>query len=293
MNQQNDPNQWEQWDQWDQQGQPDQNPPNRDGSQNWDELLAGHVLGDLSSEEMEAVQQYLVQHPQAQIDLEELQMALNLLPLSLPEEALPPEEVRSRLRQSARSKARVSRRRDRWQRWQNWSAGAEIIAAASVIAFLGVQNQQLRQELQLAQSQNELVLQAVMEQLSLAELERDRYQEMLAMLRLPNNRLLPLRGDGYLETSSGSLVIAPQKSWSVLTLKELPQPPAGKAYQLWAVVEERKVYCVEFLPDENGEVLVEIPVDEWGNTPMVAITVEDAGTIPDETSEMVMNSPAI
>lgn len=292
----------------------------------WQELLAGYVLGDLSSEEMEQVQQYLVQHPEAQTEVEELRATLNLLPLSLPEDEGPPETVRSRLRQSAAatvsepdaaakssplspvSSPAVSsasvlsasvpslddyRTRKRLERWKNWGLGLGSVAAASVIGFLSLQNHQLHEELMLTRRQNEAVLATVRAQLGDAELERDRYQEMIAMLRQPNNRLLPISGSGYMEVSSGSLVIAPRKNWSVLTLQNLPDPPKGKAYQLWAMADGRKVYCVEFLPDAEGKVLVEVPVDQWGNTPMVAITLEDAGTIPTEASEVIMDSPTI
>lgn len=88
-------------------------------------------------------------------------------------------------------------------------------------------------------------------------------------------------------------MIAPQKSWAILTLKGLPPPPLGKAYQLWAMANGQKVYCAEFKPDPRGQVLLEIPVENWAGTPMVSITLEDEGTIPAETSEMVINGTVI
>lgn len=277
------------------------------------ELIAGYVLGDLSSDEMAEVQAYLSNQPEAQAEVAELQATLNLLPLSLPEEAVPPVGLETRLLQSAAAMPQASSSkkaaaagstpvaeaqvspvvrasvRSPLLSWISWGA----IAATTAATILGWQNLQLRSTLQLAQQRNER-LASLQEQLIAAQADVAEYQEMISMLRLPENRLLALSGAaGFTETSSGSVVIAPQRNWAVLTLKDLPDPPAGKAYQLWAMANGEKVYCVEFKPDQTGEVLVKIPVGNWAGTPMVSITLEDEGTIPTETSEMVMNGTVI
>ncbi len=260
----------------------------------------------------------------------ELQDTLNLLPLSLPETS-PPADLRARVWRSAQQTGQVQRNvtelvtpelvtpelvtpesvkpsskpigvmgiRPRSQHhWHSWWLGLGGIAAASAIVILGFQNYRLQQDLRLVNHQNAAVLQSVQAQLEAAEEDRDRYQSMMTMLRQPNNRLLPMSGtsirpNGYSEASSGSLVIAPHKNWAVLSLQNLPTPPPRKAYQLWAVVNGKKVYCTEFKPDVDGKVLVEIPAGEWSGTPMVVITLEEEGTIPNQTSTMVMNSPSI
>ncbi len=291
----------------------DNSPPDLQ-AERWQELIAGYVLGDLSSDERTEVQEYLASHPEAQLEVAELQATLNLLPLSLPEGTVPPQGLETKLLKSAAaipqeslsSKQVVvaqptpileeavpsvirSSARSPWQSWISWGA----IAATTAAAILGWQNLQLRNNLQLAQQRNER-LAIVQSQLIAAQADVAEYQEMISMLRLPENRLLALSGAaGFTETSSGSVVIAPQRNWAVLTLKDLPDPPVGKAYQLWAMANGEKVYCVEFKPDQTGEVLVEIPVGNWAGTPMVSITLEDEGTIPTETSEMVMNGTVI
>jgi len=280
------------------------------------ELIAGYVLGDLSSNEMAQVQQYLASTPQARNQVEELQATLNLLPLALPETAAPPAALGARLLESAAVTPQQApttvavpisgscpqlegRSRSRWSNpialrpaaWRPTAWGA--IAATLTAALLGTQNLQLRSDLQFAQQQSGQ-LAAIEAQLAAAKADVAEYRDVISMLRLPENRLLALSGaSGFTETSSGSVVIAPQKNWAMLTLKDLPAPPAGKAYQLWAMANGEKVYCVEFKPNETGQVLVEIPVSNWAGTPMVSITLEDEGTIPTQTSEMVMNGAVI
>ncbi|NJR68828.1 MAG: anti-sigma factor [Synechococcales cyanobacterium CRU_2_2] len=80
---------------------------------------------------------------------------------------------------------------------------------------------------------------------------------------------------------------------AILTLQKLPAPPAGKAYQLWAMIDGQKIYCMEFKPDAQGRVFIQIPIRNWANAPSVSITLEDTGTIPNATGEMVLSSPLI
>ena len=280
---------------------PDRNP-NNPQSDAFQELIAGYVLGDLSSDEMAEVQQYLASNPQARAEVAELQATLNLLPLSLPDDVSPPATLNARLLDSAATTPQQAQKTEampapvvsfqspkQWRSPLTWGAIAATLAAA----VLGFQNLQLRNELQFAQQQSER-LAAIEAQLATAKADVAEYQEIISMLRLPENRLLALSGSsGFTQTSSGSVVIAPQSNWAMLTLKDLPEPPVGKAYQLWAMANGEKVYCVEFKPDETGQVFVEIPVGNWAGTPMVSITLEDEGTIPTETSEMVMNGAVI
>lgn len=300
----------------------------------WQLLLAGYVLGDLSSEEGSEVQQYLAAHPEAERAVAKLQATLNLLPLSLPEAALPPAGLQAQLLRVAAktpqqlcpqeeaqtgaeevamelpgqspprsplplpSSPQTQQRPKPPQRFP-WAWAA--LAAATAIALLGWQNIRLHNDLQFAQQNLQLAQQrlerlaAIEAQLASAQGDLVQYQALIALLRLPENRLLTLSGTpSFSETSSGSIVIAPRKNWAILTIKDLPKPPPGKAYQLWAMAGGQKVYCVEFKPDAAGEVLVEIPVvGSWATTPTVSITLEDEGTIPTQTSEMVMNGMVI
>jgi len=60
------------------------------------ELAAGYVLGNLSPEEAEALQQYTREHPEFAIEIDRLYDLLGILPYGLPAEA-PPQELRDRI----------------------------------------------------------------------------------------------------------------------------------------------------------------------------------------------------
>ena len=51
--------------------------------QEWEELLAGYVLGDLEPEEVTAMQEIIVNHPEIVTEIDRLQETLSLLPLGL------------------------------------------------------------------------------------------------------------------------------------------------------------------------------------------------------------------
>lgn len=233
----------------------------------WESLLAGYVLGDLSPEEVVRVKQYLATAPELADEVNRLQATLALLPLSLPP-TKPPQSLRQHLLQAAQSAsakpAPIAQRKLR--------VGIGVIgsAAAFLVAGLGWSNYRLHQ--QLADVQAEL----------------SRYQEAIALLRQPNNRLLTLKGTSPTLSSSGSLVIAPQKQAAVLTLQNLASLPPGKVYRLWAFVDNRKVDCAEFKPNSKGKVFLQLPLDNWAGATSVVVTIEPSQETPDPTGEMVM-----
>ena len=68
----------------------------------WESLLAGYVLGDLSPEEVVRVKQHLATAPELANEINRLQATLALLPLSLPPTS-PPQTLRQHLLQAAQS----------------------------------------------------------------------------------------------------------------------------------------------------------------------------------------------
>ena len=63
----------------------------------------------------------------------------------------------------------------------------------------------------------------------------------------------------------GSLVMVPQKSSAVLTLQQIPALPQGRVYRMWAIMGDEEMACADFLPDAEGKVLMQIPLDRWEN----------------------------
>ena len=68
--------------------------------QDWESLLAGYVLGDLTPEDAVKVNQYLQLYPELADEVNSLQATLGLFPLSLPQSS-PSDNLRSRILEAA------------------------------------------------------------------------------------------------------------------------------------------------------------------------------------------------
>ena len=160
------------------------------------------------------------------------------------------------------------------------------ITAIGLIASLGFFNYRLHQKL--ATAETDLSNYRLQAELSKTQQELSRYQEALSVLKQPNNRLLALKSITPDISSSGSLVIAPNSEAAILTLKNLPDLPENKVYRLWAFVDGKKIKCAKFNPDAQGKVLLKIPLQQWGNTTEVFITIESKDGFDLPAGETVM-----
>ncbi len=261
------------------------------------ELLAGYVLGDLSSDDMIWVQQYLECNPDATAEVEELKITLSLLPLGLEDRPVPA-QIKSDLFASLsdRASSTTATVRNANESLQHklqtrWFALVGTVAAVT-IAALGFQSYQLQQEF--SATRRELArLRDVQEQLMAKSGERDRYQESVALMRQSGSRMLTMTGSGFVSGASGNVVIVPDQNRAMLSVQNMPLPPAGKVYHLWAVVNNQKVACVQFVPEANGQVLMQIPASRWNQATAVVITIEPEQTQSQPEGEMVMNSKSL
>lgn len=239
---------------------------NNPRSHNLEEILAGYVLGDLDEVELLWLQEQIATQPELQEQLVQLEHTLNLLPYSLPED-LPQSDLRqqilakveseSSIEASPKSESFVSQSRSLKPQY-SW-----IIAAITLIStfVLGVNNWGLRQRIALSENQ-------VQQQ-----------QELIALLRQPNNRLVALTAssldDRNLVTASGSLFLAPESDLAVLSLKNLAPLPGNQVYRLWAVSQGQKTGCSNFKPNAKGEVHLNLALgDALGAASSILITIE-------------------
>lgn len=240
---------------------------------NLEELLAGYVLGDLDESELSWLQQQLINNPQLQEEIEQLQETLALVPYGLSSDSpslelqdSPPETLRDRILATAQMQQFPSKSSVPWQRW-GW-----ILTALTTLGaiYFGIDDYRLRQ--QLAANQEKLQQQ----------------QELITLLRQPNNSLVALRGINKLEGASGSLFIVPEEKKAVLTLKNLDTLRGNQVYRLWAVSPGKKVGCVNFKPDAMGTVHLELSPDSLSNAKSVLVTIESQPDTPQPEGISVM-----
>jgi anti-sigma-K factor RskA len=236
----------------------------------WPERLAGYVLGDLSSDDRILVRQYLETHPEAVEEVKALEMALGLLPFGLPDRPVPPHIKKNLFKQIAPSSRRG------YGRWMVLAGGV----AASVIAALGFQSYQLQAQLQGAR-QEVAVLRSTQKKLAAN-------RDLASLVGNFEGRKLAMVGSGAAEGAKGEVFIMPEQNRAVLSVENMPPPPPGKVYHLWAIVESTKVGCIQFVPERDGKVLMQLPASRWNRAVQMAVTLEPVVSEAVPTGDMVM-----
>jgi Anti-sigma-K factor rskA len=264
----------------------------------WSELLAGYVLGDLTTTEITVVEEYLASSTMAQQELQKLRTALSLVtdaaPLMVVSADFTPAtalEIASldRLRErvvSSISTPIVPVQKQSILSWLGWGLGA----ISTVLAVtLGWQNYQLDRKLTIAyqevqQQQNKSEQSG--QQLTMA---RQEIQNQQVLLRQSGNKLLAIDGMDAGGKSTGSLVMSPAMDAAVLVLQKVPALPAGKVYRMWAVMGASEMACGDFVPDKSGQVFQKVSVKEWQSAKTVVVTIESAkeSSIPEGDAVMM------
>ena len=261
--------------------------------ENWQELMAGYALGDLSSEEAELLQRLLTENPDLTSEVDQFQEVLALMPYALPEPEPP-----SRLRDTLLSHAQADKNQadeipvgifreerslpdsqqprknvpGRVISWQN--LGGAI--AALFLVTLAVDNYRLHQQAQ----QN---------QITIGQLQQAAEPEatLTTALQQPNAQLYALEGT---EKTSGSLVVVPVQN-QVTIVNNLPQLPKGQVYRLWAIAANatQPTYCGEF--NAGAIATWSAPAAACGkNVTQMLITAELATDPQVPKGELVMKS---
>ncbi|WP_143467483.1 anti-sigma factor [Leptolyngbya ohadii] len=230
---------------------------------NWQELLAGYALGDLSPEEAETLKQLLDTHPDLHQEMAQLQEVLALMPYGLPPEE-PPSHLREAILQQARSEPKISYRRSP-QFW--WGLGGAV--AALVIGALALDNYRLRQENTAAQA-------------------------LIATLKQPNLQLFSLQGTGEATQASGSLVVNQGQQVVIVLVQNLPQLPADRVYRLWAIEpgQAQPIFYGEFNSGTANQTNTSWQAPAVLSKPpeKMLITVEKASDPPIPAGDLVMQS---
>jgi anti-sigma-K factor RskA len=248
---------------------PDLNPQPQ--TEPWSELLAGYVLGDLTSSEIIIVEQYLATQPEQQAEIASLMLPLDLLPLTLPANN-PSTSLRQQIMQIAETESAVASSPIRRSTvnfssrlWQPAIAGVGLL----LLAGLGWNNYRLNHEL--ATVKQDLSTQIAQNKQSQTD------QSVVSLLQQPNNRFLALKSMPGKSMGMGSLMMVPKKSSAVLTLQQIPPLPQGQVYRMWAIMGDDEMACADFLPDAEGKVLMQISLNRWEKAKKVMITIEQKG----------------
>jgi anti-sigma-K factor RskA len=160
------------------------------------------------------------------------------------------------------------------------AASVALIALVSVIEHRRYQEVDRQQQMIAATRSEAAQLKAQLDQQKgkLQELEQIR-----DALSAPESRVIFLSGQEPTPPTSATIVWDTKANQWLVTAN-LPQPPAGKIYQLWFVTASAKVSAGLIQPDSTGRgfAVVQVPA-EIGKIAAAAITLEPAGGSPQPT----------
>lgn len=190
-------------------------------------LVAGYVVGDLDPEEAEEFQQLLAENPELVEEVNCLDRVLEQVLYGL-NEVKPPKHLHaSILKAGSLQGDRVAASKRFSLQW-NKILGS---IAALLVLYLGLDNYRLRQDLNVAQDIN-------------------------TMLQDSQSQLFSLKSVNTLaDNASGSFLVNLKQQKGAIAIKNLPVPPPGRIYRLWAVVDGEKIPCGQLSPSPQGMVV--------------------------------------
>jgi anti-sigma-K factor RskA len=260
---------------------------------NWQDLLAGYVLGNLTEGEEEAFAQLLSQHPELEAEVLQLQETMVLLPQALPQQE-PPVALKQKIRVGlqavtapqtlitslSRADGSLRRGQNRWV----WLGG---IGAIAVLASILLDNFSLRQRLQVAQTN-----------LQESQQKLGKTQEVLSTLQQPDLQVFVFEGIGEAKQASASLMMVPAQRQITIVPHNLPALTEQQVFRLWAVSEKAKtpVYCGEFtnkadrMPAANWSIPDQICIS---NVTKMLITRDRAADPPLPRGTLLLQSKSL
>ncbi|MGP1374894.1 MAG: anti-sigma factor domain-containing protein [Almyronema sp.] len=216
---------------------------------NWQDLLAGQALGNLSPAEAEQLQRLLLEKPELAAELSAYQATWAMLAYA-PPLVSPAARLQNKLLAAARVSsgfAEAESPAPAAAATQGFKFGvvAKLAGAIATVALLGLGLDNLRLRQQLA------VTQQLLEQERRITPLRQQQQALATVvtaLRQPNVQVLPLEGVGSAVGAAGSLLMVPDQSQLTLVAINLPPLPVGQVYRLWFLAERpsQAIYCGQF-----------------------------------------------
>jgi uncharacterized membrane-anchored protein YhcB (DUF1043 family) len=268
--------------------------------EDWQDLMLGYALGNLDSEEAEALHQLLATHPELVDELSTYEEFLALLPYNLPLQT-PANDLETAIVQaiykqtssleksasfttsdtdastssiSSPSRTHVPRQIN----WHNILLGLGTTIAIGTMLLLSLDNDRLRQ--QVAKNADlEQELQASRAQLQQLKQQQKKLQPLLATLQQPNTIIYSLQSIGQTKAASASLVAVPGHRQMVLVSENMPTLPKDKVYRLWASHDGTSglMYCGQFSDTSTGTAEWEAPDTTCSQNPkQIVITVDEA-----------------
>lgn len=212
-------------------------------------ILESYALGATTPEEAVEVESMVAQHPELALELKEIQNSLE--EYALMHEQTPPQDLKQKTQEAIfgtqisevpKSNFTISKNKEVLDgefnvRIYNWRAAASwALLALSVGANFYFFNEWKNTESKLVvaeaqntqMAQNETILKA-------------NYENKIAILDSDDFKKVTLKGSETAPNAAASIYFNSKSQEVYLTSIDLPELPAGKEYQLWAIIDNKPV----------------------------------------------------
>ncbi len=219
--------------------------------QNLEDLTVGYVLGNLCSHEAEEFKQLLAENPKLHQDIARWQEVLGLLPYA--QVQAPPTHLRNAILAAIETPLYIAPiSKPLVLPWAKIVAGTAAILALA----LGLDGYNLRQHY----SQS---------------------SQVIGVLQGDTTHIYSLKSKEPKSKAVGSVFMDFEANKAVIASQDVPPPPAGKTYWLWAVVDNQTIRCGQFKGGSSGTSLAQISIpanvyDENSEISQLFVTIESA-----------------
>jgi anti-sigma-K factor RskA len=247
------------------------------------ELAAVYALGGLDGEDR-ARFETLLRSGDAEATAALRDFEATLLGLATESAEAPPPSVKAALMQRIAAEGRVEPRRAevqpfRWRRalWPAVWVAAMAAGIAAIIVGLSIS------------AGYEKRLDALSREAASLRTELERERQFIAVLRDPATQIVGLSGLAP-APSAKARMIWNEQAGGLLVVAGLPTTPAGRTYQLWAIVGEKPpVSGGIFEVDAKGAGSLRVPpLTGVGKVDVFAVTLEPAGGLPAPSGRMYL-----
>lgn len=245
-------------------------------------LLEQYALGLTSEEENTVVEQHLDIYPELKKEVDEIRHAIEQYAL---QNAIPPHpRVKSQVMSGIETPSSSAASNYRVAGINTWLSAAIILSIGAIISLLFFYTQKQKQHQQLKREFVEL-------QMACNE-NNDRVvadQQMLLFIKDMNTQKIALEGLPGSDMSQAIAFWNPNTQKAYVNLGNLPAPPSGKQYQIWADVDH--VMISVGLLNNNQASLQEI--EFLADAESLNITIEPKGGSAKPTVEQLIVSGQI
>lgn len=256
-------------------------------------VIENYVLGLASQEESMEVKRMAAVYPEVQDAIDSYQKTLE--DYGKLQAVSPPPALKSRIMQALHEEIKKDQsgttpifKGDNTlpalRRWKQIAAAASILLVVSLVLngiYIGKYRKSVTRYTLLVQSQRQIAAQNEIVEARLAVVEKK-------MQVLMNPAMKPVVMEGVNKHPGMTAIVYwdPQSRQTYLGTSNLPDPPSGKAYQLWAIVDGKPVDMGMYNP-AKGKGLLSMKNVIPGQVQAFAITLEKQGGSPTPTMDQM------